>query len=226
MIATECDTFPAALVCVCFRNAQQAVLRAGVTPHARQDGVCVGAVPRRESGQHVQEGQFYTTGGVEAIPQHRWVLVQSLTSYCWALFFLLIFRSVKPELRDPIKISFLSLAFLYIHHLKYLYNSLSQKELLWKLCYDVYAPSRLRCITLMSSLSIVVFMPPPFEDWWRGIKCYPCPSVIKIWFPLNNFWKTASIQFKFGMLIYNIKTQVKFDLGYNSLIFDGVKGFL
>ena len=73
-------------------------------------------------------------------------------------------------------------------------------------------------------------MPPPFKEWYRGIKCYPCPSlrpsVIKIWCPLNNFWKTASIQFKFGMLIYNIKTQVKFDLGYNSLIFDGVKGFL
>ena len=28
------------------------------------------------------------------------------------------------------------------------------------------------------------------------------PSVIKIWCLLNNFWKTASIQFKFGMLIY------------------------
>jgi len=49
-------------------------------------------------------------------------------------------------------------------------------------------------------------------------------SVIKIWCPLNNFWKTASIQFKFGMLIYNIKTQVKFGLGYNPLIFDGVMG--
>ena len=52
------------------------------------------------------------------------------------------------------------------------------------------------------------------------------PSVIKIWCPLNNFWKTASIQFKFGMLIYNIKTQVKFDLGYNPLIFYGVMGLL
>jgi len=78
------------------------------------------------------------------------------------------------------------------------------------------------------------FMPPPFEEWWRGIKCYPCanvrasvrPSVIKIWCPLNNFWKTASIQCKFGMLIYNIKTQVEFDLGYNPLIFDGVMGLL
>ena len=69
-------------------------------------------------------------------------------------------------------------------------------------------------------------MPPSFEEWWRGIKCYPCPSVIKIWCPLNNFWKTASIQFKFSMLIYNIKTQVKFDLGYNPLIFDGVIGLL
>jgi len=23
----------------------------------------------------------------------------------------------------------------------------------------------------------LLFMPPPFEEWWRGIKCYPCPSV-------------------------------------------------
>jgi len=67
-----------------------------------------------------------------------------------------------------------------------------------------------------------IFMPAPFKEWWRGIKCYPCPfvrpcvrpSVIKMWCPLNNFWKTASIQFKFGMLMYNIKTQVEFDLGY------------
>ena len=22
-----------------------------------------------------------------------------------------------------------------------------------------------------------IFMPPPFEEWWRGIKCYPCPCV-------------------------------------------------
>jgi len=33
-------------------------------------------------------------------------------------------------------------------------------------------------------------------------------------------------QFKFGMLIYNIKTQVEFDLGYNPLIFDRVMGLL
>ena len=77
-------------------------------------------------------------------------------------------------------------------------------------------------------------MPPPFEEWWRGIKCNPCLSVrpsvrlsvIKIWCPLNNFLKTASIQFKFYMFIYNIKTQVKFDLGYNPLIFDRVMGLL
>ena len=42
--------------------------------------------------------------------------------------------------------------------------------------------------------------------------------VYKNWCPLNNFWKTASIRFIFGMLIYNIKTQVKFDLGNNPLI--------
>jgi len=37
---------------------------------------------------------------------------------------------------------------------------------------------------------------------------------------------TASIPFIFGMLIYNIKTQVEFDLGYNPLVFDGVMGLL
>jgi len=58
------------------------------------------------------------------------------------------------------------------------------------------------------------------------VRLFFCPSIIKIWCPLNNFWKTASIQFKFGMLIYNIKTQAKFDLGYNPLIFDGVMGLL
>jgi len=66
-------------------------------------------------------------------------------------------------------------------------------------------------------------MPLPFKEWWRGIKCYPCPcmrpcvraSVIKIWCTLDNFWKTAWIWFILGMLIYNIKTQVEFDLGYN-----------
>jgi len=52
------------------------------------------------------------------------------------------------------------------------------------------------------------------------------PSIIKIWCPLNNFGKTALIQFKFSMLIYNIKTQVEFNLGYNPLIFDGVMGLL
>ena len=62
-----------------------------------------------------------------------------------------------------------------------------------------------------------LFMPSPFEEWWRGIKCYPCPSFC----PLSKFG-VRSITFERlhrfnlnGMLIYNIKTQVKFDLGYN-----------
>ena len=73
-------------------------------------------------------------------------------------------------------------------------------------------------VSLSTSEKIIpmFFMPPPFEEWWRGIKCNPCP--------LNNFSKTASIQIKFGMLIYNIKTQVEFDMGYNPLMFDGVMG--
>jgi len=59
-----------------------------------------------------------------------------------------------------------------------------------------------------------------------SVRACVCLSVNKIWCPLNNYLKTASIQFKFGMLIYNIKTQVKFDLGYNPLIFDGVMDLL
>ena len=34
---------------------------------------------------------------------------------------------------------------------------------------------------LMLTLSILIlwtiFMPLPFEEWWRGIKCYPCPCM-------------------------------------------------
>ena len=29
----------------------------------------------------------------------------------------------------------------------------------------------------------LLFMPPPFEEWWRGVKCYPCLSVR----PLSKF---------------------------------------
>jgi len=29
----------------------------------------------------------------------------------------------------------------------------------------------------MCYVCYIVFMPPPFEEWWRGIKCYPCPCV-------------------------------------------------
>ena len=97
-------------------------------------------------------------------------------------------------------------------------------ELLFNSCFTTYLK--------------VIFYAPAIRTMWRGNKCYPCPcvrpsvrlcvrpSVIKIWCPLNNFLKTASIQFKFGMLIYNIKTQVEFDLGYNQLIFDGVMGLI
>jgi len=29
----------------------------------------------------------------------------------------------------------------------------------------------------MKRFKFVVFMPPPFKEWWRGIKCYLCPCV-------------------------------------------------
>jgi len=30
---------------------------------------------------------------------------------------------------------------------------------------------------LMYDSFTFIFMPPPFEEWCGGIKCYPCPSV-------------------------------------------------
>jgi len=34
---------------------------------------------------------------------------------------------------------------------------------------------------------LILFMPPPFEEWWRGIKCYPCLCVRLSVRPLSNF---------------------------------------
>ena len=95
----------------------------------------------------------------------------------------------------------------------------------------------LRSIDCMWKIAVSVFYAPAIRRMVAGHKVLPLsvrssvrpwvrPSDINIWCPLNNFWKTASIQFKFGMLIYNIKTQVKLDLGYNPHIFDGVMGLL
>jgi len=82
--------------------------------------------------------------------------------------------------------------------------------------------SYLACWYIISkhrSSSIKVTIHWFLTELWAFIKTYH-----KNWCPFNNFWKTASIRFIFGMLIYNIKTQVKFDLGYNPLIFDGDMG--
>ena len=74
------------------------------------------------------------------------------------------------------------------------------------------------------AFKVDVFMPTPFKNGGGALSVTPVRacvrlSVIKIWCPLNNL-------IKFGMLIYNIQTQVEFDLGYNPIIFDGVMGFL
>ena len=52
------------------------------------------------------------------------------------------------------------------------------------ICTSVYVSIRLsngfiQIKTWISVLKsrVVVFMPPPFEEWWRGIKCYPYPCV-------------------------------------------------
>jgi len=34
---------------------------------------------------------------------------------------------------------------------------------------------------------LFIFMPPPFKEWWRGIKCYPCPCVRASVRPLSKF---------------------------------------
>jgi len=36
-------------------------------------------------------------------------------------------------------------------------------------------------------LLFLLFMPPPFEEWWRVIKCYPCPSVRLCVGPLSKY---------------------------------------
>jgi len=69
-------------------------------------------------------------------------------------------------------------------------------------------------------------MPPPFEEWWRGIKCYPCPCVRPCVRPLSKFgvrsitferlhWLNSNLVCWYN---YNIRTQVKFNLGDNPLI--------
>ena len=45
------------------------------------------------------------------------------------------------------------------------------------------------------SFPFLFFMPPPFEEWWRGIKCYPCPCVRASIRPLSKF-VVRSITFK------------------------------
>jgi len=63
-------------------------------------------------------------------------------------------------------------------------------------------------------------MPLPFEEWWRGIKW---PMSVRA---LSKFGVERLQQFNSNlvMLIYNIKTQGKFVLGYNPVIFDRVMG--
>ena len=35
-------------------------------------------------------------------------------------------------------------------------------------------------------LQTCLVMPPPFQEWWRGIKCYPCPCVRPCVRPLSK----------------------------------------
>ena len=98
------------------------------------------------------------------------------------------------------------------------------------------APSRywmfFRNYGLVNTVCELLFMPPPFEEWWSGIKCYPCPCVRAPVRPSSKFG-VRSITFerlhRFNSNLvcwYNIKTQVEFDLGYNPLILDRVMDLL
>jgi len=66
------------------------------------------------------------------------------------------------------------------------------------------------------------YNPLIFDGLWAFYKKHST----KIGVRSITFETTESIRFIFGMLIYNFKTQVKFDLGYNPQIFDGVIGLL
>ena len=71
-------------------------------------------------------------------------------------------------------------------------------------------------------------MPPPLKNGGGALSVTPVCACVR---PLSKFGVRSItferlLQFQFGMLIYNIKTQVEFDLGYNPLIFDRVMGLL
>ena len=84
------------------------------------------------------------------------------------------------------------------------------------------------CSRLRKAPDIVVFYAPATKNGERALSVTPVHSSVRPSVrPLSKFGvRSITIQFKFGMLIYNIKTQVEFDLGYNPLIFDRVMGIL
>jgi len=54
----------------------------------------------------------------------------------------------------------------------------TDKKLLWKFTFSRRTRANVVFVfRLMNWYGFTFFMPPPFEDWWRGIKCYPCPCV-------------------------------------------------
>jgi len=68
-------------------------------------------------------------------------------------------------------------------------------------------------------------MPPPFENGEGALRVIPVRAFVHSSVRYQNL-KDCIYLFKFGMLIYNIKTQVELNLGYNPLIFDRVMGLL
>jgi len=44
-------------------------------------------------------------------------------------------------------------------------------------CFRAYSLFHKTYPCQFSVHSYSLFMPPPFEEWWMGIKCYPCPCV-------------------------------------------------
>jgi len=50
---------------------------------------------------------------------------------------------------------------------------------LWGYTHEISFYKKLVLVLLLrhSFTMELLFMPPPFEEWWRGIKCYPCRHV-------------------------------------------------
>ena len=50
-------------------------------------------------------------------------------------------------------------------------------DAVWKRALIAVTSKKMKIPTSAIPHYFLFFIPPPFEEWYRGIKCYPCPCV-------------------------------------------------